>query len=291
MKNRCSPAPGPSGISSLALKVIWDVDEGNTYDVRRSTRRPAGLIALRTLNGRGEIVLRKQGRLELNPDTLIVMENANIQSYRCPGRRWRFWWFEFTHDGPAPFPLHQVMSVPPDKRDDADFRAAFRLLRKEGYAQRSLATAMFAMMLCRWLALWQGKRGRAPHQDAVERVIDMMHERIGEGWTVSEMARAAHLSVRRFRQVFHAATGQAPKAFYDRLRVNLAERMLRQGTHNVAEVASRLGFSSPFHFSKSFRNLTGKPPSAIRAGLEVRPIHRRCTGSRGEWRVTATTKA
>ena len=68
----------------------------------------------------------------------------------------------------------------------------------------------------------------------------------------------------RFRQVFAALTGQAPKRFYDGLRLEYGRGLLRLGIHKVADVAERLGFSSPFHFSRAFKKHFGKPPSEFR---------------------------
>lgn len=263
MWDACSPAPGPAGISGMELRIIWDVDADDTYDVRRGRLHGSSLIALRTLKGHGLLQLEPHGRIDVGPDTLVVMEDKCIRSYRTLNDVWRFWWFGFTTSGALPFPLHKVLRVPASRRDLADFRSTFAALRRERFAQRCVATATFSLLLCRWLAGRRGEQTRAAHREAVERVVDQMHEKLSDGWTVADMAKAAHLSVRRFRQVFREATGLAPKTFYDRLRVNMGERLLRLGTYNVTEVSDRLGFSSPFHFSKAFRQHAGRPPSQV----------------------------
>ncbi len=88
-----------------------------------------------------------------------------------------------------------------------------------------------------------------------------MYARLGENWTVAQMACEAHMSERNFRLAFAAVTRQSPKRFYDRLRLRTAEELLRQGVYTVAQVGDRLGFSSPFHFSKAFKQCFGYPPS------------------------------
>jgi len=47
--------------------------------------------------------------------------------------------------------------------------------------------------------------------------------------------------------------------------MQLATRWLR-GEHAVAEVADRLGYSSPAAFSRAFKRSTGKTPGAVARG-------------------------
>ena len=86
------------------------------------------------------------------------------------------------------------------------------------------------------------------------------------------MAQAAHMSERTFRRAFEAETGQAPKPFYDRIRLSVADELLRQKAYNIIEVAFHLGFSSAGHFSKAFRRHFGRfsvTPDPPRPGLLI----------------------
>ena len=103
-----------------------------------------------------------------------------------------------------------------------------------------------------------------PYQVTIEKVIDLMHEKVSENWTVQQMAEEANMSERNFRQVFHKVTGQSPKKFYNKLRLTTAKQILTQRIFTVTQVAQMCGFSSAFHFSREFTRQFGIRPSKIR---------------------------
>ncbi len=257
-------APGPSAASGVSLANIWDVRADDSYDVQGQHVGRHTLVAVRTHAGHGRLAFDRIAPIETRAHTLLFLEWQRLRRYRCIGGQWDFWWFEFTVAGTLHFPLHQVLAIDDQPRDAVDFAWIFRALRRETFAQRSLASAGAAMLFYRWLAQWEGERRASPHQPAIERIVDRMHEKLGDHWTVAAMAAEAHLCERRFRQVFQAVTGRSPKRFYDGLRLDRAHELLRLGILSVAEIAEELGFSSPFHFSKAFRRHFGTPPSRVR---------------------------
>jgi len=265
MLNELAWSAAPAGCAAVTLGQLWRVDAGPSYHPLRAAPDAPVLVAVRTLAGRGRVEFFDRGGLDLPVETLAVLENQSIREYGCEGPRWRFWWFCFRLDGVPPFPLHRVLPVPPDNREEADVADCARLLASEDAASRALASATFCHVLHRWLAHWREGRPRpGPHTAAVEAVIEAMRRDFARPLTVRQMAWMAHLSERRFRQVFAETTGKSPKRFYDELRLAAAAEMLRAGGMNVSQVADALGYSSPFHFSREFRRRRGVPPSRWR---------------------------
>jgi AraC-like DNA-binding protein len=263
MWQNVSYAGGEAATPNLRLTTIWEVRGDPSYDVRALHPESPCLIAIRTLAGRGRLTIAGRPGLDLPPESLIVVPRRRIRRYRCPGEGWHFWWFEFTAAGTLPLPLEQLILAPTQPDDDAHCRALFMLLRREVAQERSLATAWFGLLLHRWAAAQARALHHHPHRDAIERVLDRLHEDLARPLTVREMAATAHLGERRFRQVFTAYTGKSPKRFYDDLRLAFGRELLRQGTHTVAQVADQLGYSSPFHFSKLFHAHLGATPSSF----------------------------
>ena len=267
MKNVCSIPVAPAGVPSLHVQTIWDVNEGPSYDVRRNDPRSDRLIAVRTRKGAGRVYLTNGKVLDLAAGTVVVLPNREIARYHCAATRWVFWGIEFTRSGVRQFPLGTILAAPGWSREAREFRALFVLLRRQSGAQRALAVAKFAGLLYRWMEHAVGETPLSHHEEVVTRIVDRMMERIETGWPVRDMARAAGMSERAFRNAFHEVTGVSPKHFYEQTRLSLAEELLKLGTHNVSEIAVRLGYSSPFHFSKAFKHKFGVSPVRL---LQVR---------------------
>jgi AraC-like DNA-binding protein len=76
-----------------------------------------------------------------------------------------------------------------------------------------------------------------------------------------ELADAMFISPGYLRQIFRRAYGHGPMHRLLELRIERAKTLLATGGLSVAEVATRCGFASPFHFSRVFSRLAGVSPS------------------------------
>ena len=65
-------------------------------------------------------------------------------------------------------------------------------------------------------------------------------------------------------KLFNRYVGETPLKYLTSLRIEEASRLLRETTYTIAEVGAQVGYPDQFHFSKTFRKLTGKNPSAYR---------------------------
>jgi AraC-like DNA-binding protein len=249
----------------LCLHTVWHVRADPSYDVRRGEAPPT-LIAIRTLAGTGQVELRKLAPIEAMPNSVLIAENRKIARYFCTARQWHFWWFEFTMAGPVFFDCDAPVICAASPHEETTLSEIFRNLRRPSPAHRSLASAEFACLAHRWMTALHAQRPQAPHQAAIERVVDTMHERPDGTWSVRDMARSAGLSERRFRQVFQMTMRATPKQFYDGVRLELGRRILVAEGAKISDVADRLGFSSPFHFSRAYRARYGQPPSGDTRG-------------------------
>jgi transcriptional regulator GlxA family with amidase domain len=78
------------------------------------------------------------------------------------------------------------------------------------------------------------------------------------------VARAAGVSPRQLDRLFARRRGATFLEDYHRLRLEHAERLLRQSALSVSEIAYATGYSSASHFSRVFRRLYATSPSAAR---------------------------
>ena len=183
-----------------------------------------------------------------------------MRRYATHTPRWQFWWFQFRLTGAVPMPLDRMAVIPRMDWEEAEFALVTEHMRSPHAPERMHASALFGAMVYRWMAAWPDVAPPSGHR-AVDAALRRMRESLHQPLSIAGLARACHLGERRFRQVFHEATGLSPKAYFNRLRLEAGREYLRMGVCNVGEAAARLGFSSQFHFSRAFRQRYGVPPS------------------------------
>lgn len=81
--------------------------------------------------------------------------------------------------------------------------------------------------------------------------------------TVTEMARAAHLSTYRFFRLFKQVYGMSPYRFMLQKRLDLGRDLLLAGHCTATEAALHTGFADLFSFSKAFKQRFGVSPGKI----------------------------
>jgi AraC family transcriptional regulator len=103
--------------------------------------------------------------------------------------------------------------------------------------------------------------GLAPAQ--VARALRLMRSELHRPLPVAEVAAAVGLSEAWFARAFRASTGETPARALARLRVEAAQRLLRDGS-SIGEVATATGFADQSHLTRTFGRLTGTTPAAWR---------------------------
>ncbi len=264
LSNEVSRYGTPVGMDSFEIGALWHVDESPAYDVHPHGSATPRFVVVRTLDGVGELTFLDGAVVSLGPDSLMVLRHGDLRRYRCAAERWHFWWMEGMCSAPDSLPLRSLMSVPQSAGEREEYQSCFSMLRSSSPNSRALASLHLRARIASLMD--QAQRHAPPSRsprDAIARAIAAMREHLG-GARVEQLATAADMGPRRFRQVFREHTGSSPKQYYDSLRLEYAAGLLRNSSYTVAQIADRLGYSSAFHFSRSFGRAYGLPPTAYR---------------------------
>ncbi|WP_432049859.1 helix-turn-helix domain-containing protein [Verrucosispora sp. NA02020] len=161
---------------------------------------------------------------------------------------------------------------PPDGLafDDDVLRALLTRLHR---AARAGVSELYAATAAEFIAVHLlTNHGTAPapprpaRDDArVARAVDLLHDRLDRPVTLAELAAEAGLSRFHLLRLFRQQTGETPAQLHQRLRLDLARRLLRTTSLTVAAVAHRCGFADQSHFAKAFRRQVGASPTGYRA--------------------------
>jgi AraC family transcriptional regulator len=98
----------------------------------------------------------------------------------------------------------------------------------------------------------------------LRRITDWMAEHVAEDFNLARLAAQAGLSRFHFDRLFKHAMGVSPLRHHMTLRMDEAQRLLRETKKSVMAVALEVGYANPSHFAQVFRRETGLSPSAYR---------------------------
>lgn len=119
-----------------------------------------------------------------------------------------------------------------------------------------------------FLQLWRDAsdhdQAAPPLPEPLRRAQHYIHRNSEHAMTLTDIARAAHVTEHHLSRLFRKHLDESPMQYLWRLRVERGIDMLRQTGLNVSEIAYRVGFTSPYHFSRRIRQHTGHPPRELR---------------------------
>jgi signal transduction histidine kinase/ligand-binding sensor domain-containing protein/DNA-binding NarL/FixJ family response regulator len=98
--------------------------------------------------------------------------------------------------------------------------------------------------------------------DFLTRVVNCILAHLGEyDFGVEQLANDIGFSRSQLHRKLSSLTGYVPNKFIRNIRLKQAARMFQEGHTNITRVLYSVGFSTPSHFSQSFRDFFGVNPS------------------------------
>jgi transcriptional regulator GlxA family with amidase domain len=130
--------------------------------------------------------------------------------------------------------------------------------------------------------------GRSDHGDAsIESAQQWLSTHFAVANPVEEMLKRSKLAERTFKRRFTSATGLAPIAYVQRLRIEDAKRRLETTDAPVDEISWRVGYEDPAFFRRLFKRTTGLAPSEYRKRFHVPEFARPTAGGGSRRRLAA----
>ena len=104
--------------------------------------------------------------------------------------------------------------------------------------------------------------------------IALVHSRIEARLSPTELAGDLAISLRTLERGLAAELGCTPRQLISAMKMREARRMLVSGKYRVNEVAMRLGFATPSHFSRCFRTFLQDTAIGVGASSPHQPPRR-----------------
>jgi AraC-like DNA-binding protein len=130
-----------------------------------------------------------------------------------------------------------------------------------------LSELLFVEVLRRWLtALPESESGwlAGLRDPIVGRALLLLHRKPAQPWSLQALAGEVGISRSRLAECFTRCVGQPPMQYLASWRLQLAARLLVDGSAQVAAVAREIGYESEAAFSRAFKRLVGVSPAQWR---------------------------
>ena len=112
--------------------------------------------------------------------------------------------------------------------------------------------------------------GKTGHGDAaIESAQDWLSTHFSVANPVEQLLKRTKLAERTFKRRFVSATGLAPIAYVQRLRIEDAKKRLERSDAPVDDISWRVGYEDPAFFRRLFKRTTGLAPAAYRRRFHV----------------------
>lgn len=110
-----------------------------------------------------------------------------------------------------------------------------------------------------------GRMHFSEHQiETVKRVHAFLLEHLSEHYTIEELSERFEISPTVMKKCFKGVYGDSVYAYRKRYRLQVAERLLKESSFTVGEIAAQIGYLNPNKFTSAFCAEYGLPPKEYR---------------------------
>lgn len=131
----------------------------------------------------------------------------------------------------------------------------------DGYAQQLVRDFLIEQVIC-------GTELHEMPQNVdyrIAKILGHIRSHLSADLRIEELAGKAGVGARRFRQLFHEATGMSPKQYLRRERLSYARSLIiKNPSLTVQQVATRSGFNDSHNFHVIYRKVFGETPGMSR---------------------------
>ncbi len=105
---------------------------------------------------------------------------------------------------------------------------------------------------------------QSTHDDRLAELATWAERNLERELNVETLAARVHMSPRNFHRHMQAELGISPAKFVESIRLDAVRRLLEQPSLDLAQIATRTGFSGPDHLIRAFERRFGVTPGKYR---------------------------
>ena len=133
----------------------------------------------------------------------------------------------------------------------------------QGIEDLRYASSLLHHFLASMRYLGQFRRAEGA-SDTIEAAIHYMQENIENRITLQDVLDYIGYSQSHFSSLFKKKTGESPIAYFNRLKVEYACKLLKETDLKINQICFKIGIEDSFYFSRLFSKAMGMSPSEYR---------------------------
>lgn len=194
---------------------------------------------------------------------------------------WSIYWFHFCGDNVHMFSSIIGKLIGIEESDDSRHHDRFLLFEEMfqnlemGYSPENLEYVSYCLMhflaSIKYINQYRELK-KVKESDVIQKSILFMKDNLENKITLEDIADHMGYSVSHFGTIFLQKTSYSPMEYYNQLRIQRACSYLQFSDLKIKEIAFRLGYYDPFHFSKAFRQEMGITPKECRFKYKNNPL-------------------
>ncbi|MCR5773489.1 MAG: response regulator [Lachnospiraceae bacterium] len=106
--------------------------------------------------------------------------------------------------------------------------------------------------------------GKRDAKENVDYAVNYLNQHYNEDIDIRQLAEELGFTSAYLTKLFHKYIGDPPLKYLTNIRIQHAKDLLINSNLSICEIGNAVGYPDQFHFSKTFRKLTGESPSSYR---------------------------
>jgi AraC-like DNA-binding protein len=208
-------------------------------------------------------VKHKSQHYNLSKNEAFIIPAQDAHAYGADNHNpWSIYWLHFCGENVSMFSSITGQLIHVEDSDKSRYSDRFMLFEEMyqnlemGYSPENLEYTTICLIhflgSVKYINQYREIK-KAKESDAIQKSIVFMKNNLENKILLEDIARHAGYSVSHFGSVFSHKTSYAPMVYYNQLKIQRACSYLQFSDLKIKEIAFRLGYYDPFHFSKVFR--------------------------------------
>ena len=110
----------------------------------------------------------------------------------------------------------------------------------------------------------ESRKETNPKIELFDSICMFLRANLGRSVTLGEVALEFHMGKSSLTALFREKCGEGMISYFNRIKIEEAQRMMLEGRMNVTEISDSLGFASIHYFSRLFKRISGLSPTEYR---------------------------